>query len=325
MWLRLGDVWRGGPAAGVGGATIVEVRSPGGTDNRRAACAVPIDGVSVVKRFLAGLVVLAVVVLAMTSCGTVESGNVGVRTTLGKVDPQEVEPGIYFGIPGVSRVQEFSAKEIGIDLNDLTPKARDNLTLRDLDMTVYYRVAGASVADLYVKYAGQHTRDEGSRVNLPAYALLTRLARNAIYEQAARIDSLVMHTRRDELAAAVGKALQAELDANDKGVFTVSRVVIRALTTDPAIEKAIQESVAAQKQLETTKQRIAIAEAEAQVEVKRAEGIAQANHIINQSLTREYLQHESNLALQKFAEKGGTTTVVIPANMQTAPLINIGK
>jgi hypothetical protein len=28
--------------------------------------------------------------------------------------------------------------------------------------------------------------------------------------------------------------------------------------------------------------------------------------------------------LQKFAEKGGTATVVIPANMQTAPLINIG-
>lgn len=278
-----------------------------------------------VKRVLLGLVLLAVVLLAVTSCGTVESGNVGIRTTLGKVNPEEIEPGLYFGVPGVSRVQEFSAKEIGLDLNDLTPKARDNLSLRDLDVTVYYRVAGASIADLYVKYAGQHTRDEGSRVNLPAYAMLQRLARNAIYEQASRIDSLVMHTRRDELAAAVSKALQVELDANDKGVFTVTRVVIRALTTDPAIEKAIQESVAAQKQLETTKQRIAIAEAEAQVEVKRAEGIAKSNQIINQSLTREYLQHESNLALLKFAEKGGTTTVVLPANMQTAPLINIGK
>ena len=278
-----------------------------------------------VKRVLFGVVLLAGLLVALTSCGTVESGNVGVRTTLGKVAPDEVEPGLYLGLPGISRVQEFSAKEIGLDLNDLTPKARDNLTLRDLDVTVYYRVAGASIADLYVKYAGQHVRDEGSRVNLPAFALMQRLARNAIYEQASRIDSLVMHTRRDELAASVNKALQAELDANDKGVFTVTRVVIRALTTDPAIEKAIQESVAAQKQLETTKQRIAIAEAEAQVEVKKAEGIAKANQIINQSLTREYLQHESNLALQKFAEKGGTTTVVIPANMQTAPLINIGK
>ncbi|KQU76851.1 MULTISPECIES: SPFH domain-containing protein [unclassified Rhizobacter] len=278
----------------------------------------------IVRAVLAAIVVLGLV-FAVSSCGTIESGNVGIRTTLGKVSADEVEPGIYLGIPGISRVQEFSAKEIGLDLNDLTPKARDNLSLRDLDMTVYYRVTPGFVADLYVKYAGQHTRDEGSRVYLPAYALLQRVARNAIYQQASHIDSLVMHTQREELAQAVRKSLQGELDANDKGVFQITRVVIRSLTTDPAIEKAIQDSVAAQKQLETTKQRIAIAEAEAQVEVKKAEGIARANQIINQSLTREYLQHESNLALLKFAEKGGTTTVVLPANMQTAPLINIGK
>lgn len=227
------------------------------------------------RRIILTLVLLALIGVGATSCGTIETGNVGVRTTLGKVAADEVEPGLYLGLPGISRVQEFSGKEIAIDLNDLTPKARDNLT------------------------------------------------RNAVYEQASRIDSLVMHTQRDELAAAVRKSLQAELDANDKGVFAVTRVVIRALTTDPAIERAIQESVAAQKQLETTKQRVAIAEAEAQVELKRAEGIAKANQTVNQSLTREYLQHESNLALQKFAEKGGTTTVVIPATMQTAPLITL--
>jgi regulator of protease activity HflC (stomatin/prohibitin superfamily) len=94
--------------------------------------------------------------------------------------------------------------------------------------------------------------------------------------------------------------------------------------TGHGLPPSIQDSAAAQKQLETTKQRIAVAEAEAQVEIKKAEGIAKANQIVNQSLTREYLQHESNLALQKFAEKGGTSTVVIPANMQTAPLIQIG-
>jgi regulator of protease activity HflC (stomatin/prohibitin superfamily) len=278
-----------------------------------------------VSRVVIGVLIVLLALLGLSSCGTIESGNVGVRTTLGKVNPEEIEPGLYLGVPGISRVQEFSGKEIGLDLNDLTPKARDNLSLRDLDLTIYYRVASGSIADLYVKYAGQHTRDEGSKVNLPAYAILQRLSRNAVYEQASRIDSLVMHTQRDELAASIRKSLQVELDANDKGVFIVSRVVIRGLTTDPAIEKAIQDAVAAQKQLETTKQRIAIAEAEAQVEVKKAEGIAKANQIINQSLTREYLQHESNLALQKFAEKGGTSTVVIPANMQTAPLINIGK
>lgn len=277
----------------------------------------------ILLRTLGFIAIAMVVLVAMTSCGTLETGNVGIRTTLGKVNPEEIEPGVYLGVPGISRVSVFSAKEIGVDLNDLTPKARDNLSLRDLDVTIYYRVAAGSVADLYVKYANQHEYDPTSKVFLPAWGIVQRVGRNVIYEQASRIDSLVMHTQRDELGAAVKKSLQTELDNNDKGVFFITRVVIRSLTTDPAIEKAIQESVAAQKQLETTKQRIAIAEAEAQVEVKRAEGVARANQIINQSLTREYLQHESNLALHKFAEKGGTTTVVIPANMQSAPLISI--
>jgi regulator of protease activity HflC (stomatin/prohibitin superfamily) len=274
-------------------------------------------------RIVVGVAVVLVAALAVTSCGTIETGNVGVRITLGKVNPEEVEPGIYLGVPGISSVQAFSAKEIAVDLNDLTPKARDNLSLRDLDLTVYYKVAPGAIADLYVKYAARHAKADGNREFLPAYQLVHGIARNVIYEEASKMDSLVMHTKRDEMAAAVKRGIQAELDLNDKTVFTITRVVVRALTTDPAIEKAIQESVAAQKQLETTRQRIQIAEAEAQVEIKKAEGIAKANQIINQSLTREYLQHESNLALMKFAEKGGAATVVIPANMQTAPLISI--
>jgi len=277
-----------------------------------------------VFRIAAAVTALVLLVLGVTSCGTIETGNVGVRTTLGKVNPEEVEPGIYLGLPGVTSVQAFSAKEIAVDLNDLTPKARDNLSLRDLDLTVYYKVAPGAVADLYVKYAARHAKADGNREYLPAFQLVQGIARNVIYEEASKMDSLVMHTKRDEMAAAVKRGIQAELDLNDKAVFTITRVVVRALTTDPAIEKAIQESVAALKQLETTRQRIQIAEAEAQVEVKKAEGIAKANQIINQSLTREYLQHESNLALMKFAEKGGAATVVIPANMQTAPLISIG-
>jgi len=276
-------------------------------------------------RIAVAVALLLLVLAGATSCGTIETGNVGVRNTLGRINPDEVEPGIYLGVPAISSVQAFSAKEIAVDMNDLTPKARDNLSLRDLDLTVYYKVAPASIAELYVKYAARHARADGNREFLPAYQLVQGIARNVLYEEASKLDSLVMHTKRDEMAAAVKRGIQAELDLNDKAVFTITRVVIRALTTDPAIEKAIQESVAAQKQLETTRQRIQIAEAEAQVEVKKAEGIAKANQIINQSLTREYLQHESNLALMKFAEKGGASTVVIPANMQTAPMISIGS
>ena len=259
--------------------------------------------------------------LGWCSVGTVETGNVGVRMTLGNVSMDEVTPGIYFRVPVLQSVQTFVAKETSVDLNDLKPKAKDNLSLQDLDVSVFFKVADSAVAELYVRYAGQHAYHEGRWY--PAYNLVSTLARNAAFEAAAKHDSLILHTKRDDVAADMHATLQGELDKANKGVFNVTRVVIRALSTDRSIEQSIQAAVAAQKQLEQADIQIRIANKNAEAEIAKAHGIAKANAIINSSLTREYLQHESNLVLQKFAEKGGASTLILPANMQAAPLIQV--
>lgn len=273
-----------------------------------------------------GMALLLFLVLAMFFgiAGTIGSGNVGVRTTLGVISPSEIGPGIFLKWPVISSVEEFSAKEIAIDLNDLTPKAKDNLSLRDFDVTVYYRVKDSAVAELQAKYAGQSMRAPEGGYYLPAFELVFRVARNVAYEEIARVDSLVMHTRRDQLADAIRANMQAELEKADQGVFGVTRVVIRSVMTDPSIEEAIRAAVANQKKLEAMAVQTEIAKKEAEIRVTEADGIARSNRIIAGSLTREYLQHEANQALLKFAEKGNTNTVVIPAGTQIAPMLNVG-
>lgn len=276
------------------------------------------------RRLLSGSVVMFVIVLValFSSAGTIGTGNVGVRTTLGLISAGEVSPGIYVKWPFISTVQEFSAKEINIDLADLTPKAKDNLSLRDMDLTIYYRAQNSRIAALQAKYAGQSVRSEMGYW-LPAYDLVMRVARNIVYEEVARVDSLVMHTKRDELAAAIKRNMQAELDKSDPGTFYVTRVVVRSVITDPSIERSIQEAVANQKKLEAMAVQTEIAKKEAEVKITEARGIAEANRIINQSLTREYLQHEANQALVEFARKGNSNTVILPAGSSIAPLINV--
>jgi regulator of protease activity HflC (stomatin/prohibitin superfamily) len=270
------------------------------------------------------LVTFAVLGMFSGLAGTIGSGNVGVRTTLGIISPAEIAPGIYLKWPIISSVEEFSAKEIAIDLNDLTPKAKDNLSLRDFDVTVYYRVKDSAVAELQTKYAGQSVRAPEGGYFLPAFELVFRVARNVAYEEIARVDSLVMHTRRDQLADAIKTNMQVELEKADQGVFGVTRVVIRSVMTDPSIEEAIRAAVANQKKLEAMAVQTEIAKKEAEIRVTEADGIARSNRIIAGSLTREYLQHEANQALLKFAEKGNTNTVVIPAGTSIAPMLNVG-
>ena len=244
----------------------------------------------------------------------VESGNVGVRKTLGKVDPEEATPGVNFKLPAITQITEFVGKEIAIDLTDLTPKAADNLSLRDMDVSVFYKADTGQIADLYVKYANAHHYDRESDSYFPAYRLVYREARRAAYETVAKIDSLTMHRKREQIGESIKERLQEALDSNDPGVFTVTRVVIRSVLTDPSIEESIREAVANQKRLEAKQVMVEIERKNAEIEAIRADGIAQANEIINKTLTREYLQHELNLTLQKFAETGANT-IVVPANM----------
>ena len=258
-------------------------------------------------------------VIGFMSAYTVETGNVAVERTFGKVDHEEKDQGLNFKMPFLTTSIEFSAKEIAIDINDLTPKAADNLSLKDLDVSVFYRVPKDRISELMVKYAAAAARGADG-IYMPAYGLLYREARAAIYEQVSQIDSLQLHKQRDFLQNEVLDELQGRLERTDQGDLIITRVVVRALNTDPSIEAAIREAVEAEKRLEAKQVQVEIAKKDAEIEIERAKGIAEANSIINSSLTAEYLQHEVNIALQQFAENDGSV-VVIPANMQGFDLI----
>ena len=264
-------------------------------------------------------VLVVVILLAFSAAYTVETGNVAVERTLGKVDHEEKEQGLNFKLPLLTDSLEFSGKEIAIDINDLTPKAADNLSLKDLDVSVFYRVPKDRVSELMVKYAASAARGADG-VYMPAYGLLFREARSAIYEQVSEIDSLQLHKQREILQNAVLDELQQRLEKSDPGDIIITRVVVRALNTDPSIEAAIRDAVEAEKRLEAKQVQVEIAKKDAEIEIERAKGIAEANNIINSSLTAEYLQHEVNKALQQFADNEGSV-VVIPANMQGFDLI----
>jgi regulator of protease activity HflC (stomatin/prohibitin superfamily) len=267
--------------------------------------------------FLLGILVVTSLYFTIV---LIESGNVGVRKTLGKVNLDESSPGLNLRLPAITQITEFVGKEIAIDLTDLTPKAADNLSLRDMDVTVFYKAQSDRIADLYIKYANAHQYDNESDSYFPAFRLVYREARRAAYETVAKIDSLTMHKKREQIGDSIKARLQESLDSNDQGVFEVTRVVIRSVLTDPSIEESIREAVANQKRLEAKQVMVEIERKNAEIEAIRAEGIARANDIINKTLTAEYLQHELNLTLQKFAETGANT-IVVPANMQGFDMI----
>jgi regulator of protease activity HflC (stomatin/prohibitin superfamily) len=248
----------------------------------------------------------------------VDTNNVGVEKTLGKVNMQETTAGVNLKMPFLTKRYEFTAKEVALDMDDLRPKALDNLSLDDLDVTIYYRAAPEQIAELMVKYANATKAGRGGL--LPAYGIVEREARGAIYEEVSKVDSLNLHRQREQLQSAIENSLQKRLRAKDGDALLVTRVVVRSLNTDRSIEESIRKAVANEKELEAKQIEIDIAIADAKIEIERAKGIAESNEIIDQSLSARYLQHEINEALKMFAENNGQV-VVMPANMQGFDLI----
>lgn len=250
--------------------------------------------------------------LSLTGCyGTIETGQVGVRTNFNGAVDQKVE-GEGFYTTFTSHIDKYTLKEIGVELSDLQPKAKDNLSLRDLDVTVFYKVqTPQAVRGLITKYSGQSVQFEGANYYAPAYRLVESVGKSEVADAVSKHDSLTIHTQRNTLENEVKDAMQKNLDASDPGVFAITRVVVRQVLTDPTVEQSIRNVVAKSKELEAATLQVQVAE-------KNAEAVAKTAN----TLTPAFLQHEYNQALLKFAEKGGT---VILDGSSSGKMINVGK
>ena len=262
---------------------------------------------------------LIAMVFFVAACGRIETGEVGVRIDFNKtVESGEMPPGIYFN--PLSSVEHYSVKEIEIPIEDMTPKAKDNLSIRDLDLSVFYRVEPSMVADLYVKYTGQSKWDREVGVWLPASNLVARVAREAVFDTIADYESLTIHTKRETISSEIRQRLQAVLDQTDKGAFQITRVVVRQMVTDPALEESIRAAVQMQKRVEAKREELNLAKAEADRLRVEAQGLADADRIRASALTPELLRLKELQVQNDFARQG-THTVLLGAPV--TPLLNV--
>ncbi|MEK8045091.1 SPFH domain-containing protein [Ideonella margarita] len=262
-------------------------------------------------------------------CSQIDTGNVGVERTLGKVSPEALAPGLYFTL--FKTVDEFTAKEVNFALNDLTPKSRDNLTMKDVDIDVYFKTNPGAIPGLYVKYQGDVVKHKdmvsgGTGDLVIAYSRVSREAREAVYKAIATLDATTMHTKRSELAELIRSGLQSELDSNDKSAFVITAVNVRNLLTDPAIEAAIRQRAETDQAIERKRKEIELAKAEAERLVVQAEGEARANQIISASLTPALkelrlaeIHRDAAIAV---AGKAGNTVLL---NGGSTPMVNVGR
>lgn len=256
---------------------------------------------------------------ALAGCSRIDTGNTGVESTFGQVKEQTLPPGVYFSL--FKTIHEINTMEFGLEVNDMSPKAKDNVTLTDVDLTIYFRVDPKNVAKIMTRYAGDMKWNSKTDSYIVGHDLVARMAREAIYNAFTKYTASEMHLRRAELANVIRENLQKETDQDaGKGMFEITNVLVRNIITDPRLEEAIKQSAEVEFTIRKRQQELVLAQAEADRKKIEAEGEAVANYIIAKSITPELIELRRIEAMAGFA-KQGTHTIVIPQG--TSPLIQV--
>lgn len=257
-------------------------------------------------------------VAILGACTQIDTGNIGVESTLGQVKKETMAPGVYFTM--FKRVTEVSAKELRMELNDLKPQTKDKITLADLDVDVFYQIDPSRAAEIMTKWPGDAVELKGEDGVRLGNGYVTRQAREAIYNAISQYGSETVHTERVSIAAKVVESLQKDLDDSaGKGMFFVRSANVRNLVTDPALEDAIKENANRNFQIASKQKEVELAKAEADRKRVEAQGDADAIRLRAQAITtaggKEYVELE---AIKKWDGKLPTT---MPG--QTTPFIHV--
>jgi hypothetical protein len=150
------------------------------------------------------LSILAAAVLA-TGCTRIETGEVGVRVGFDKqVQQGELLPGSFNQVL-VGDVLTFPIKDVNVKLEDMTPVAKDNSTMKDFDAVVIYNINQAQVAELYSqKSQAFHARQNGDIYLM--YNYIVQTTRNAIYKEARKYEALDMADNRQAMEQSYQRA-----------------------------------------------------------------------------------------------------------------------
>jgi hypothetical protein len=132
-------------------------------------------------------------------------------------------------------------------------------------------------------------------------------------------DSREIKALRMEIAAQVRSGLDGHLADTP---FRLRSLVVGNIDYPAVVTNAVEKKLASIQLLEEKATRKEIAMRDAEIRVEEAKGIAEAQRIINETLTPYYLQHEAIGAQLEMASSPNHTTVYIPVGANGLPIVH---
>lgn len=252
--------------------------------------------------YLVGGIVFIIAALILRPFALVGAGERGVMMRFGKVQDAILDEGIHPILPLVTSVKTLSVRVQKTDLKaDAASKDLQSITT---DLAVNWNVDPAKVNQVF-----QQVGDEEQIVTSILSPAISEVLKAATSKKTA--EEII--TKRTELKTEIDNSLKKRLEPYGVIVRDVSLI---NFGFSPEFSKAIESKQIAEQEAKQAEFTVQKATQDAQAEINRAKGKAEAQRLQRQTLTTEILQQQ---AIEKW--NGQFPTVM--GGGGTLPLINI--
>ena len=248
--------------------------------------------------------VLAAVALT-SACTRIETGEVGVRVGFDKqIQSGELLPG-SFNQTIIGDVMTFPIKDVNVTLDNMTPVAKDNSTMKDFDAVVVYNINPQQVSELYAtKNKSFHAQYAGDTYVM--YNYIVQNARNAIYKAARKYEALDMADARSDMENFIKEEIVRNLTEEKlDGSITINQVLIRNIVPADSVVASANELVKSKNELKQKEIEVKTAEAES----RRMAALAN-----NSGSSIAFMQAQAMLNISEGIKAGKVQTIVVPSN-----------
>lgn len=265
--------------------------------------------------FVILIVALVLVLGGLWACGTnpyTPAGHEGYVYERPRVFGEGGVRGVVVG-PGNYGVSLWRNEVINLDVRPATYQEEFSILAKD-DLNVSFSVHAiialdsGRIEDVVLRFSGEQW-----------YARFVREAfRTFVRNEVQSFGSRDLKANRTHVAEAVKAELGKYLADSP---FRLQSLIVGNIDYPEVVTKAVEKKLAAQQLLEEKETQREIARRNAEIRVEEARGIAEAQKIINATLTANYLQHEAIEAQRAMADSPNHTTVYIPVGANGVPVV----
>jgi len=259
---------------------------------------------------------LAIIGLLSACIVQIGAGEIGVQMLYGSVQNNVLSSGLHLINP-LMDVQRMDIKTQNYTMsavhNEGAKEGDDAIRVLSadglevvIDLTVLYKVLPSSAPDILRQTGIDYT----DKIVRPLTR--TKIRDNAVYYDAVSLFS----TRRDEFQTRITKSI--EDDFRRRGLL-LEQILIRNITLPQSVKTSIEQKITAEQ--EAQKMQFVLQKERQEAERKRveAQGIADYQRIISESLTDRQLQYESIKAQLEIAKSPNAKVIVMGKG--SAPMI----